>query len=181
MVKNKGGNRHKKQARKNISGGGKREKIRLATEAGEMYGQVIKIFGGGTADVLCNDGQSRLLVIRKKFRGRNRRDNQITNGSLVLVGLRDWEVVSKERRQKADLLFVYPTSQIESLKKTGDVSYRLLGDGTEQARNLVCGFEITTNKSLDNKPPTGDLSGDHKVVGGESPADPDDDWDFDDI
>ena len=60
MVKNKtGGSRHKKQARKNVNIPIS-TKIRLVKEEGEMYAKVLKTFGGGMADVLCNDGVTRI-------------------------------------------------------------------------------------------------------------------------
>ena len=68
MVKNKkGGNRHKKMASKNNQPMG-RQKLRLAKEnEGEMYGVVTKVFGNGMCDVYCNDNETRLLIIRRKF------------------------------------------------------------------------------------------------------------------
>ena len=121
MVKNKnGGNRHKKMARKNQNTFVSR-KIRKAYEDGEMYAKVEKMFGGGHAGIICNDGRERLLVIRKKFSGRNKRDNHISEGTYLLVGLREWEVVSQRKKEKADLLEVYSQSNVEQLKKEGIV------------------------------------------------------------
>ena len=110
MVKNKaGGNRHKKQARKNLNAPIS-TKIRMVKEEGEIYAKVLKTFGGGMADVLCNDGVIRLLIIRRKFKGRNKRDNTMKEGDLLLVGRRLWEVVAEKTKQKVDLLYVHPDS-----------------------------------------------------------------------
>jgi len=67
--------------------------------------------------VKCIDGETRLCIIRKKFKGRSKRDNMITNGSYVLVGVRDWEVVEVGKKRKCDLLEVYSSSDIEQIKK----------------------------------------------------------------
>jgi len=56
--------------------------------------------------VLCQDAAAvRLMVcfIRGKFRCRNKKNNMVVNGSLVLVGIRDFE----SSRDKCDLLEVY--------------------------------------------------------------------------
>ena len=45
----KGGNRHKKQARKSAYSDVKKAKTRLAKEEGELYAKVIKLYGGGRA------------------------------------------------------------------------------------------------------------------------------------
>ena len=117
MVKNKtGGSRHKKQARKNVNAPVS-SKLRLANEEGEIYAKVIKLCGNGMADVLCNDKVVRLLIIRKKFKGRHKRDNTISANTLLLVGRRLWEVVAEKKKQKVDLLYVYSHSQVEELYK----------------------------------------------------------------
>ena len=40
------------------------------------------------AEVLCIDNISRMLIIRKKFKGRNKRNNMVGLNSWVLAGLR---------------------------------------------------------------------------------------------
>ena len=91
MVKNKkGGSGHKKMARKNVApkGGYSNRKLRKPKEEGEIFARVTAIHGGGHAGILCTDGKNRTLVIRGKFRGRNKRDNTIKLDSIVLVALR---------------------------------------------------------------------------------------------
>lgn len=122
MVKNKnGGNRHKKMARKNVKTQFTNRKIRKPKEEEEMFAKVEKMFGGGHADVICNDGVNRLLVIRKKFSGRNKRDNHIKDGTYLLVGKRNWEIVALGKKEKVDLLEVYRDTDITELKKSGFV------------------------------------------------------------
>lgn len=121
MVKNtKGGSQHKKFARKNnmTEAEGSNVKTRYADpkEPCEMYALVTKLFGQGMCEVKCNDGKSRLCVIRNKFRGRNKLNNVVTIDSKVLVGLRDWEVVKEGKLQKCDLLEVYSMQDVINLK-----------------------------------------------------------------
>ena len=77
MVKNtKGGNKAKKMARKQkapIS----QEKIRFSSNDNEIYASVTKYYGNGRLLITCNDGVERQCIIRKKFRGRNKRGNFI--------------------------------------------------------------------------------------------------------
>ena len=127
MVKNKkGGNRHKKMASKNNQPMG-RQKLRLAKEnEGEMYGVVTKVFGNGMCDVYCNDNETRLLIIRRKFKGRNRRDNSVTLNGIVLVGIREWEVVASGKKQKCDLLYVYNDYHKDELKRKDGFNEKML-------------------------------------------------------
>ena len=128
MVKNKkGGSKHKKMARKNVSSNNY-ENIKLveSTNKYELYACVTRLLGNGMAEVLCNDEKKRLLIIRGKFCGRNRRDNQITLGSLVLVGIREWEVVKKNKLPKSDLLYVYSKTQTSELKALKDFKNKIL-------------------------------------------------------
>ena len=116
MVKNKkGGRNHRKQASKHAKPT-VQAKIRLAKEEDETYALVVKLNGNSMCDVLCNDKEVRLLQIRKKFRGRNRRDNNIGLGTMLLVGLRSWEVRKPGKKGKVDLLYVYSREQVDTLK-----------------------------------------------------------------
>ena len=89
--------------------------IRLALEDEEKYAVCLKLFGGGMCSVKCEDGVCRTCVMRSKFRGKDRRDNMITQGTLLLVGLREWERVPDGKQQKCDLLEVYRPNERESL------------------------------------------------------------------
>ena len=75
-------------------------KMRYA-QTGESYAKVLKLFGRGMVDVLCNDEVIRLCIIRKKFKGRNKRDNNCEVNSMVLVGLREWEVLSAKKKTQS--------------------------------------------------------------------------------
>ena len=117
MVKNKfGGNRHKKMASKDTKVVHTR-RTRFVKEEGEIYAKVAKMYGGGHALLECDDGKERTLVIRNKFKKRNKRDNTIVEGCYVLAGIRDWEVVAPKKKQKADLLYVYGKDEVADIKK----------------------------------------------------------------
>jgi initiation factor 1A len=132
MVKNSiGGNKAKKQGRKHIVASSAPTRLRIATEEGELYGCVLKIYGNGMCQVLGIDGKEYLCHIRNKFRGRSKRDNMITMGSWVLVGLREWETGIK---RSCDLLELYGQHEIEQLKiRVYNVNWTILGSGAAAA------------------------------------------------
>lgn len=124
MVKNtKGGSSHKKMGRKfqSAAGGAASRQLREISDPDEMYGAVIKMLGNGMCEVMCNDGKQRLCIIRNKFRGRGKRDNTVAIGVWVMVGIRSWEVVSKDKLEKCDLLEVYNEGEKTKLKKMSGV------------------------------------------------------------
>jgi len=143
MVKNKkGGSGHKKMARKNVKPTFISRKLRKPEDPLEIYARVTSIHGGGHADVYCQDKKTRLLVIRGKFKGRNKRGNVIKHNSIVLVGLRDWEVVQPKKKQKVDLIYVYNESNLEELKKINDVQ-NILSENQKKVNDTDSPFEIT--------------------------------------
>lgn len=149
MVKNKkGGSGHKKMARKNVrTTSYVNKKVRKPQEDGEMIARVLRIHGGGHASILCTDKKERTLVIRGRFRGRNKRDNTIKQNSIVLVGLRSatmGEVVRNNKKEKADLLEVYNNSQLDELKQIPEV-YDILSDIKKEEITSDLGFEFTTD------------------------------------
>ena len=101
-----GGKKGKRGGRKHINKPVHRG-VRTVQEEGECYAVVKKLYGGANCEVLCDDGVTRLCVIRNKFRGRGRRDNMITGGKWIMVGIRDWEARAAGKPQKCDLLEVY--------------------------------------------------------------------------
>ena len=148
MVKNKkGGSGHKKIARKNVAPkGGYNKKLRKAMEEGEMYARVTAMLGGGHARIICADGKERTLVIRGKFRGRNKRDNTLKINTFVLVGLQSVSfgaVIQKGKMEKADLLEVYKDGQKEELIKLPGMD-KILDDESKVKQQEDLGFDVMT-------------------------------------
>jgi len=79
--------------------------------------------------VFCSDGYRRLCIIRKKFTGRRKTDNNISSGSVVLIGLHDYSSSSSNNEnesgkdvKRCDLLYVYSDQEKEKLRKLCDLS-----------------------------------------------------------
>lgn len=182
MVRNKtGGKNHKKMASKNekvfIN-----KRIPLIKDSNEnknmlLYGIVEKANGGGRFDLKCNDGRIRLLEIRRKFSGRNKRDNRININTIVLAGKREWQLVNNDKKkEKVDLLYVYNENDLPKLKK--DVEYFdsgiLLGETKD---DIDTGIDFTNNNDIiiNNTKVT------KKITKKEEDNDELGDFDFDDI
>ena len=145
MVKNTGGKRTKSQGRKYV-GTTHQRGVRYSVEEGEVYATVTKLFGGDNCEVMCADGVTRLCLIRKKFRGRGKRDNNVAIGVWVLVGLREWE---SSKRQKCDLLEVYSQSDKDTLKNNSSLNLTALItalENNEDDENMDC-IQFIDNKT----------------------------------
>ena len=122
MVKNTQGGKHKNAARKHINSSKQLTNLRISQDELEKYAQVEKNLGNGMCHVVCeiNGKVEKLLChIRGKFRGRGKRDNTISNGSWILIGLREWELEKKsDKLQNCDLLEVYSDLDKAKLKNT---------------------------------------------------------------
>jgi translation initiation factor IF-1 len=123
MVKNtKGGNKSKAIARKHMTGAKEQRALRLSTCDLEKYGVVIRVLGNGmfyvVTDLACEKQPQLLGHIRNKFRGRSKRDNNITLGSVVLVGLREWE---DPNYKECDLLEVYDPNEVRQMMKNPSI------------------------------------------------------------
>ena len=105
MVKNtSGGTKTKGLARKHQGGGGGGGgALRLPKNELEQLVVVTKMLGNGMCEVFNNDDQRFIAHIRNKFKGRNRRSNDISVNSFILIGLREWE----KPPLNADVMFVY--------------------------------------------------------------------------
>jgi initiation factor 1A len=153
MVRNvTGGNKAKGQARK--STGRQNTALRLSQdEEFELYSQVTKVLGNGMCHVVCvNDGVTRLCHIRGKFRGHNKKDNVIKNGSWLLVGIRDFESsTDKAKMPKCDLLEVYSELEKERLKTAVKIDWSMFLANDNKNANLEetveDAFVFTDNKT----------------------------------
>ena len=156
MVRNRfGGSKHKKLARKNETPAQShiiKTRLKDPNELCEIYAIITKMYGQGNCEALCNDGVKRLCVIRKKFRARNRRNNQVSIGTHVLVGLRDWEVLSKDKRQKCDLLEVYNPRQISDLKRDPQFNSSLLKNADDTTNDTDASrYVFGTDNAIDEE------------------------------
>ena len=143
MVKNiKGGSKHKKFARKSGNSSGFDERVRKSAHTDEIYASVSKILGNGRVEILCNDGKSRHCVIRNKFRGKNKRNNEVTTGSIILAGRRSWETPNPDKMETCDLLCVYNTSHINKLKTEPNVNMTLLQSTSTTAFDKEANIEF---------------------------------------
>ena len=123
MVKNSiGGNKSKKFANKNFNI--QDRATRFAKEEGELYAYVEKLMGNNICQVTCIDGYQRSCVIRGKFLGKGKRDNILSKGKWVLVGLREWENSNKgSEKEKCDLLEVYSDMDKQRLQNDNTIDF----------------------------------------------------------
>jgi translation initiation factor 1A len=157
MVKNThGGSGHKKFGRK-FTTGAKSNKLRASEDEAEVYAIVTKMLGNNMFHCCCIDGVSRLGHIRGKFTGRGKRDNMVQGGKWVLVGLREWDILSSEKPsvkaklQQCDLLEVYSDSDKLRLKESvsedwsildkNDVSRSAISETSEEADGFAFGTD----------------------------------------
>lgn len=114
-----GGSAHKKFARKNnvSHSGTSHNSIRRSESELEIYAIATKMLGNKMFHCHCLDNKLRLCHIRGRFDGRNKRNNMVTPGTWILVGLREWENSSDTKKpQQCDLLEIYSGSSKERLK-----------------------------------------------------------------
>lgn len=81
-------------------------------EDGQLYARVSKMVGGGRLLAMCDDGVERPCKIRGSMMGRQ----WVAVGDVVLVSTRDCDEC------KADVLFKYHASEVESLRKWGELA-----------------------------------------------------------
>ena len=124
MVKNTGGNKTKGQARKFASSGPKSDALRVSEDECEVYGIVDVYLGNNMCQVLCIDNVTRLCHIRGKFRGRGKRDNTVSKGSWILVGLREWDIQKIEKSKKIqecdllEVIVIWTRTDLKAMLKT---------------------------------------------------------------
>ena len=128
MVRNDGGgNKMKHLARKHVNGASQQQNkfLRVSQSKDEIYGYILRLLGNGMCMVKCVDGYERLCHIRGKFTGRSKRENALSQGTWVLIGLRQWDAdkefalkTSKTGKsiQKCDLLEIYTPAEREKLR-----------------------------------------------------------------
>ncbi len=114
-------------ARKHVNGASQQQNkfLRVSQSKDEIYGYILRLLGNGMCMVKCVDGYERLCHIRGKFTGRSKRENALSQGTWVLIGLRQWDAdkefalkTSKTGKsiQKCDLLEIYTPAEREKLR-----------------------------------------------------------------
>lgn len=143
MVKNtSGGTKTKGLARKHQGGAGGAGAggggaLRLPKNELEQLVVVTKMLGNGMCEAFNNDDVRFIAHIRNKFKGRNRRSNDISVNSFILIGLREWEKPAKN----ADVLFVYDVNDYHAFHSIPNLlSHKLFarvnGDGDSDGPHL---------------------------------------------
>jgi hypothetical protein len=147
MVKNAGGNKSKKVARKNVSYSSTQD-VRKAVDASEMYAAVTKIYSSQRCSVLGADGNTYQCTIRGKFLKNKRSGEGLINGAWVLIGFYDWEVRS-DGSKKCDLLEIYSNLEKDKLKQieTRHLAELIKIDGGDGANCTFSNFHIPKDGS----------------------------------
>ena len=132
MVKNAGGNKSKKIARKNVSYSTR--DVRRATDENEMYAVVSKIYSSQRCSVTGTDGKTYQCKVRGKFLNtKSSGIGELSIGVWVLIGFYEWEVRS-DGSKNCDLLEIYTSVEKDKLKQieTRNLSVLMKIDGNER-------------------------------------------------
>jgi hypothetical protein len=108
MVKNtNGGSKHKSSARKHAANTVSRDPV--PSSPYEKIATVDRMLGNGMCLIITHEPKPNTLIchIRGKFRGKQKSQNIVSNKSIVLIGLRDWEPIPKN----CDLLAICAGNQ----------------------------------------------------------------------
>jgi hypothetical protein len=172
MVKNvTGGSKHRSAARKQTVPAAPPvvQWVRRATE-GELYASAARNYGGCRFGVLCSDGKERICVIRRKFK-RFRRGNDVTPGTYMLVGTREWETDSST----CDLLCVYSAGEVKLLMQDAAFKYDMLCVNEKKIEDVKAKEKITSTSGRDKAPARyiEDIMFDEDVAGSEEEAEED--------
>ena len=164
MVRNEGGgNKMKHLARKHVNGSSQQQGnkfLRVSQCNEEIYAYILRLLGNSMCMVKCFDGYERLCHIRGKFTGRSKRENALSQGTWVLVGLRQWdadkEFASKATKndkkniQKCDLLEIYSSSEREKLRVQEKI-FQDVVDGSNSDNTNESDDEFKTNYTVEFK------------------------------
>ena len=164
MVRNEGGgNKMKHLARKHVNGSSQQQAnkfLRVSVCKEEIYAYILRVLGNSMCMVKCVDGYERLCHIRGKFTGRSKRENALSQGTWVLVGLRQWdadkEFASKASKteknvQKCDLLEIYSSSEREKLRVQEKIFQDVVVDGSNSDNTNDSDDEFKTNNAVEFK------------------------------
>ena len=151
MVRNTtGGTKTKGLARKHQNVSSSRH-VRVPDCEDEQFAYVAKMLGNGMCEVYIGEKNTRLIGhIRNKFRGRQKRHNQIVSNSIVLVGVRSWE----SNQKNCDILCVYDDNEINQLKNRPGIGIddiiKLQLSNNQMTNHILAEDDIFTNEFTDN-------------------------------
>jgi len=157
MVKNTGGNKSKKVARKNVSSSMVTHDVRRAADASEMYAAVSKIYSSQRCSVLGADGNTYQCTIRGKFLKNKRSSEGLVAGAWVLIGFYDWEVRS-DGSKKCDLLEIYSNMEKDKLKQleSRHLAELIKIDGGDAGNCTFSSFHIENKNGLEEEASSSD-------------------------
>ena len=149
-------------ARKHVNGSSQQGNkfLRVSQCKEEVYAYILRLLGNSMCMVRCVDGYERLCHIRGKFTGRSKRENSLSQGTWVLVGLRQWdsekEFASKASKtekniQKCDLLEIYSSSEREKLRVQEKIFQDVVADGSNSDNTNDSDDEFRTKHSVEFK------------------------------
>lgn len=119
------------------------KELRVSQHPDEMYAVVVKNYGNGRSEIRCDDGQTRMLFIPKKFRGRNRWQNLVAPEVIVLAGFRSYEKRQGDGKEKCDLLYVYDEHEVYRLRQSSlPIAWKNLQMEGRQANFDELGFTM---------------------------------------
>ena len=150
-------------ARKHVNGSSQQQSnkfLRVSVCKEEIYAYILRVLGNSMCMVKCVDGYERLCHIRGKFTGRSKRENALSQGTWVLVGLRQWDAnkdfaskASKTEKnvQKCDLLEIYSSSEREKLRVQEKIFQDVVVDGSNSDNTNDSDDEFKTNNAVEFK------------------------------
>ena len=163
MVKNTtGGKAAKSMASKN-SGSSSNTKLTVSTNCNEVFAIASKMLGNSTFNCIGLDGNTLLCHIRGKFSGKGKRDNTVSPGTWVLVGLYQWNASSadllkkgKVKLRECDLLEVYSDRDKQRLRDTVSEDWECLDkndprnlDGFKKEEQNAVSFQTEKEAEVD--------------------------------
>ena len=149
-------------ARKHVNGSSQQANkfLRVSLCKDEVYAYIMRLLGNSMCMVKCVDGYERLCHIRGKFTGRSKRENALSQGTWVLVGLRQWDAekefaskISKtdKKVQKCDLLEIYSSSEREKLRVQEKIFQDIIECNNSDGSGRDSDVEFKTNHAIEFK------------------------------
>jgi translation initiation factor IF-1 len=163
MVKNTTGGKAAKSLASKNSGSSSNTKLTVSTNCDEVYAIASKMLGNSTFNCIGLDGNTFLCHIRGKFSGKGKRDNTVSPGTWVLVGLYQWNASSadllkkgKVKLRECDLLEVYSDRDKQRLRDTVSEDWECLDkndprnlDGFKKEEQNAVSFQTEKEAEVD--------------------------------